>query len=132
MPNIPIEISTATQDAEEALIGAILVEASDGTKDFVVDISCIVSASDFKDELNQQIYKAMLNCSEAPHQINVARKMVELGVLGKYAIAHMSHCISVSPNSMDYIDFAKAVKYYSELRRSGIPVKSRTYSGFDI
>lgn len=117
--NDPRTISLATIEAEEQLIGAILIDASTGSKEGVNTARATLTPADFRQTIHQQIFSAMLACTEAPHQINTARQMAAMGTLAGDVVAHLSHCISVT-GGLDYEAYAQAVKEYSQ-RRGGAP-----------
>lgn len=127
------EIFEAIRQAEEALLGAILIESSYSANP-VYEIKFIVSASDFLDHnkydnRHSRIYQAMLNC-DRPQQINVAIEMARQGTLKPRDCAHLSHCIAMCPCSLDYLSYAKVVKEYSLIRNGKkMPVGFR---GIDI
>jgi len=122
----------AMYEADDCLIGALLIEATTQTRDALIEVSGIVEPGDFKHPLNQTIFKAMCDCGKPPHQINTAQQLADTGTLDKHAIAHMSHCIAITPCSLDYLDYAKAVKYYSEVRQAKISPGQRQYTGFEV
>ncbi len=110
------ELLTATYDAEDSLIGSILIDSSCGHVEAIRKVRNIVAPDDFQQSIDRLIYAAMLSC-EVPHQINVAHEMVRLGTLVDGAIAHMSLCVSTT-TGLEYLDYAKAVREYS-LNRQG-------------
>ncbi len=117
------EVFIATKEAEEALLGAILIEsASAGTRDAIKEVSNIIVVSDFEDGqfhdgLRSRIYAAMLSCLEVPHQINVALELERTDKLHKGDCAYLCHLVSVCPCSLDYMDYAQAVISYSDKRK---------------
>jgi len=121
MTNNKAEIIKATYEAEDSLIGAILVESTDGTRDAINKVAPILSSADFYNDMNRRIYEAMLKCPEPPHQINVARQMVIDGSLVDGAVSYLCHCVSEAPCSLDYMDYALSVKAYSEMRQGYTP-----------
>ena len=117
--------------AEESLLGAILVDASDGNdnRDTINAIALIVKPSDFMgfDERypvnqyqcrNGRIYSAMLSCKGSPHIVNVSTEITSRGLINPGDNAHMSHCTAEVPNSYDWEDYAVSVRYFSQLRKS--------------
>lgn len=116
MPNDKSEILNATLDAEEALIGAILIESTCGNREAINKVSTNLEANHFWHEDNQAIFKAMVNCPLPPHQVNLARQMHSDNTLTNGILSHLCHCVSVCPCSLDYMDYANAVKRYSAIR----------------
>lgn len=128
------ELSTATNIAEQALIGSLLIEGACQNAKAILEVRKLVAETDFRGYyenssiINQiihtRIFHAMLLC-QYPHQINVANKMNELGILKSSDCAYMSECIARVPCSLDYIQYARSVKDYS-LRRNGIKALENT------
>jgi len=116
MPNNSSEILQASLDAEDALIGSILIESTDGTRGAINQVAGVIKPADFYTEMDRDIFSAMLSCPLPPHQINTAHQMLADNTLGTGSISHMSFCISITPCSLDYLDYAEAVKRYSEIR----------------
>jgi replicative DNA helicase len=118
MPNDPSEIIIATYDAEESLVGAILLMScgADGSRECINQIALSLQPCDFRDEQNRFIFEAMIKCPLPPHEINTARQLLADKHLDGNIISHMMHCISVTPHAQDFMDYAQAVKRYSELR----------------
>lgn len=122
-----LEITQAAIDAEEALLGAILIESTTSTKDAITGISTMLSISDFygygpnapieRQPQNTRIYHAMLHSKNPPHQIEVVRTMSRLGILQSGDIPYLCHLVAVCPCSLDYPHYAEAVRDYSKARR---------------
>jgi len=120
--------TAAEQEAEESLLGAILLESSASSKESIRKVSPVVHYSDFfgfnpgHDKqpklwpVNSRIFYAMTQCPDPPHQINTALQMDRLGILQDYDIAYMQHLVVICPCPLDYLDYAKAVKEYSTKR----------------
>ncbi len=126
------ELLHAVDDAEEALVGAILIEATRGTRSAIDEVSGIVSPTDFRKPQLGRIFNAMLSCSLPPHQINVALELQMSGKLEKFDCAFLSLCVSNVPCSLDYRDYARAVKSYSLERSGNKPVHYRGAINADI
>lgn len=137
----------AMRSAEECLIGAILIDAShDSGRDTINRCALIVTPRDFWDynerypmnarqPRNARIYDAMLTCPGAPHQVNVHAEMVRRGLIQPGDVAWFSHCVAACPTSLDWQDYAVAVRYYSQLRRSvatGTPMPATAYRGLAL
>lgn len=116
MPNNSSEILQASLNAEDALIGSILIESTDGTRGAISQVAGVIKPADFYTEMDRDIFSAMLSCPLPPHQINTARQMLADNTLDTGSISHMSFCISITPCSLDYLDYAESVKRYSEIR----------------
>jgi len=110
------EYLTATIDAEDFLIGALLVESAGSTREAINKVSSIIKPETFHVERNRRIYDAMLTCQLPPHQINVAKEMHSRGILENGDCSHLCFTVSLVPCSLDYIDYALAVKYYWQKR----------------
>ncbi len=123
--NQPSEIINASFDAEDSLLGAILIDATNGSKQAINKAKTIVNPGDFHQYNNRLIFTAMLACKDAPHQINVARQMLNMGILEDGCVSQMSHCISITPTHLDYQDYADAVREYSQRHRGDLPIKAK-------
>ncbi len=111
----------AAREAEQALLGAILIESSNGSKDAITAARAIALPSHFTDHgftdnQNERIYTAMLSCDGAPDQINVARYLFQIGDLRKGDIPHLCNLVAECPDCFQYIEYANAVKEYAEAR----------------
>jgi replicative DNA helicase len=114
------------RDAEEALIGSILLAASEpGDMQVINELRSYIAPMDFNDERLRRFYKAMLDCSLPPHQINVAQQLHVTGQLQSYDCSHLCHLIAECPTWLDYMHYAKVVKDFS-VRRNGL--KAVTHS----
>ena len=114
-----IEANQLMRDAEEALIGSILISASNGDREPIDELKGFISPIDFNDERLRRIYKAMCDLKTAPHPINVAQELNRTNQLKEYDCSHLLHLISICPTWMDYLDYAKVVKDFS-LKRNGL------------
>jgi replicative DNA helicase len=123
MVNDSSEITIATTDAEESLIGAILIESTTGTREAINKVALQLHGEDFRDYFNKKIFDAMTKCPLPPHQINVARQLHADKTLENGMVAHLCHCVSICPCSLDYMDYAQAIKRYSDIRTG----KKHTY-----
>jgi len=68
--------------------------------------------------LNARIFYAMINCPEAPHDINVSLQMAKMGILSKGVPMELYHDIGMVGCSIVYMDYARAVKDYSKARET--------------
>ena len=112
----------AATEAEEALLGAILIESSNGSKDAITATSKVVSINDFTDyhrhgALRSRLYYAMLACKNPPHQINVARQLNIMGILKSGDCYQLAMLVATCPNCFLYEEYAKAIREYSEQRQ---------------
>jgi len=121
------EETEATIQAEESLLGAILIESAyAGNRDAINRARDIISPGNFYGYLpgkaiNQQsqrarIFYAMVQSESPPHQVETARTLNQLGLLQTGDVALLCHLVSVCPCSLDFEDYAKAVKDYSLCR----------------
>ncbi len=128
-----IEEVDATLQAEESLLGAILIESSDNSTQAISEVNKIVKSEDFYGvDRNSRVFEAMLR-TEHPHQIGVAQTLYRNGKLASGDISYLCHLVFQCPCSLDYLDYAKAVKTYS-LARQGYrqpPILKPIYRGFD-
>jgi hypothetical protein len=123
---MPNELFAVAFDAEEALLGAILIESCRGTDQAIRKVGRILEPQDFTGCVptdkpdrwpkNARIFYGMLNCSAPPHAINLANSMVNLGVFQIDDPALMRYCERIVPCSLDYMDYARCVKDYSDRR----------------
>lgn len=117
MTNAVTELHAATIEAEESLLGAILVESSDGSRQAIEKISTILKPEYFYIEKHRAIYEAMLSCPLPPHQVNIPRQMLTMNTLEDGITKYLSYLISRVPCSLDYMDYTLAVKSYGEQRQ---------------
>jgi hypothetical protein len=123
-----LELSEATEQAEEALIGAILIQSTGGFRHVIDEVAPILQPWDFRgctrtDRPDRWIWRArvfyaMLQCELAPHIINVSHKLFELNMLEVMDCSLMMSCAANVPCSLDYMDYARAVKDYSIKRQA--------------
>lgn len=121
-----IDESIATEDAEQILLGAILIDATGGNRDVIVNIATILQPQDFRGcsvndkplywSINPRIYYAMLQTPDPPNIITVSLQLVKLNLFNLKYPAYMAECEYKCPCSLDWEYYAKAVKEYS-LRR---------------
>jgi len=117
----------ATLDAEENLLGAIMIQscfddhiAIDAVKDILqpTDFNgCWLKDRPFSWPVHARVYFAMTQCETAPNQVTVALQMAKLDILQLHDCMHLSHYVAYCPCSLDYLHYAKAVKEYSTLRQ---------------
>ena len=102
-------------DAEEAVIGSLLIE---GTA--IYKIAVFLNQSDFYSEQNQWLYGACLSLdqrNEAINQITVAQELDRQNKLEACGgAAYLSHLISVVPTSLDIEHYAQIVYRLSVMR----------------
>jgi replicative DNA helicase len=116
-----------TLDAEQALIGAILIDSAfSSNRKAISEVATILTPSDFLDERCGRIYEAMLKCQGPPHQINVGKQLVDSGKAQTGDISNMSLCISECPCSLDYLSYAKTIISYSGQRNPSFTKPIRT------
>lgn len=121
-------VTGATIEAEEALLGAIMIEASRGTLDAVKKAAGLLSPLDFYGCVpqerpenwvpNARFFLAMTKCADPPDQVVVAHKLAELNMLQLKDCAALGLYIAGCPCSLDYMSYARAVKGYSQQRRA--------------
>jgi len=101
-------------EAEEAVLGSILIDA--GCINEVIDV---LGSKDFFSEDTADIYKAMVGLREKGIEINQITVGTELQRFNKPGlIAYLSHCISVTPTSLDighYADIVRRSSFYRQL-----------------
>lgn len=117
-------------EAEESLLGAILIEATATHSLAIHQVQSFVNWADFSDATDYdnkrtRIFKAMTLCPH-PEIVSVAQKMQELKTMRQGDISYLHHLIAECPTSMDYIYYAKAVRWYArgteQPRYAGIKV----------
>jgi replicative DNA helicase len=113
-----IETFNANYQAEEFVLGAILIQSSDGSRETINEIRYLLKPEYFTDfsrynPLHSRIYEAMLNCEGAPHIINVMRQLSKMGNLKTGDINILEHCLSLNFNSFEYLSFANAIREYA-------------------
>jgi len=122
-------LTEAILNAEEALLGAILIDSAGGDDTAIKTVARIVSTNDFYGGSNShhgRIYHAMIRSTQPPHQIVTAQTMQKLNTLQKGDCSYLRELVSKCPCSLDYESYARAVKEYS-LQRQGI--KKPMYTG---
>lgn len=122
MPISP-ELKTAAVEAEESLLGALLIEATDFNNEAIKEVAQIITPQDFSDAyqgrgLRERIFTAMLSCPH-PDQVAVARELNRTGKLQRGDCAYLCHLVAVCPMSLDYMHYAEVVSQYSKLRNPG-------------
>ena len=104
------EYFTAVYQAEEALIGSILIDP-----DWISQVKEIVKPNYFHNGTHKKIFTAMIECDH-PDQIMTAQKMIDQGTLEAGVIAQMSGMIATTPTSLDCMYYAEAVRNYAAQR----------------
>lgn len=118
MANVRADLLDSTNDAEEAVIGAILIDSSDGSREAIDGVAQILQPEHFYNIQLAQIYKAMLTCPNRPHQLNTAYQMVKMGILFDGAVVELHHLVAIAPCPFDWADYAHIVRDLAE-RRTG-------------
>ena len=122
MPTDTQERIDAVEQAEQAVLGSILVDSSFHVdRQMLTEVAKILRPADFRWPQHQRIYAAMLSCRESPNQIIVAEELNTQGKLETGDCAYLSHCIVVTPTSLDCLDYAEVVRRYALERRGGKP-----------
>ena len=118
------EVEIATDIAEEYLLGALIMQADISSVKTVKRIithldfqGCFQNAHPANWPRHARVFYAITLCDRPPHEINVALKMDELGILDKNDCAHLVRFVRVTPCALDYMDYANAVKQYSVQRQ---------------
>ena len=112
------ELLRATQDAEDSLIGSLLIESTKGNREAIEQSIKLCLPTSFYFENDRRLYQAMISCQAPPHQINTANELSTHNNLQTDDCSHMSYCISIVPCSLDYLHYARCVASYSS-QRSG-------------
>jgi len=103
-------------DAEEAVIGSLLIDGS-----AIYKIASFLNQQDFYSERNLGIYRACLELyhrNEAINQITVAQELARQEKLEACGgAAYLSHLISICPTSLDIEHYAQIVYRLSVMRR---------------
>jgi replicative DNA helicase len=103
-------------DAEEAVIGSLLIDGSS-----VHRVAVVLQPTDFYTERNSLIYGACLSLyerDEAIDQITVAQELDRQGKLESCGgAANLSHLIAICPTSLDIEHYARIVYRLSIMRR---------------
>jgi len=103
-------------DAEEAVIGSLLIDGS-----CVYKVASVLQAGDFYHEQCQTLFGACLALyqrNEAIDQITVAQELDRLGRLAACGgAAYLSHMISMVPTSLDIEHYAQIVSRLAVSRR---------------
>jgi replicative DNA helicase len=103
-------------DAEEAVIGSLLIDGSSIHK-----VAAVLQPADFYSERNSLIYGACFSLyerDEAIDQITVAQELDRQGKLESCGgAANLSHLIAICPTSLDIEHYARIVNRLSIMRR---------------
>lgn len=118
---------TLTIDAEENLLGSILIDGSTGKREALDCVMRIVSTLDFLREQHRRLYGAMLRCA-ATDQLSVALALEQANDLQKGDIPLMSYCISLTIG-LDYETYARQVKTLANERAGAAPVTKPGFRG---
>jgi len=105
-------------DAEEAVIGSLLIDGS-----VIYKVTSLLQPADFYSERNSLVYEACVSLYERPkpeaiNQITVAQELArreKLDICG--GAAYLSHLIAICPTSLDIEDYAQIVYRLSVMRR---------------
>ncbi len=111
------ELFEARRQAEQALLGALLIEGACQNTQAISDVKKILSPQDFLDTpfykgLHGRIFEAMTHL-EFPHQIAVAEELNNTGKLMKGDCAYLVGLVADCPCSVAYMDFAQTILNYS-------------------
>ncbi len=118
--------------AEDALLGAILIEATDGTRTAITQVRQLVQARDLTGDLRPLIYRAMLDCDGPPDAVIVACQMQAIDPrIGGPELGYLYHCLAECPTSLHYLRYARLVAEAGAKRR-GEPVKPRYRGGVSL
>ncbi len=102
-------------DAEEAVIGSLLIDGSS-----IYKIAAVVQPVDFYGERDRDIYESCLNLfrrGEAINQITVAQELAGRGKLEPVGgAAYLSHLIAICPTPLDIEHYAQIVYRLSMMR----------------
>lgn len=116
MPSNTDEVIKATRQAEYALIGSLLIDATDGAIDVINYLKENLSPNDFYDDDIKRYYQAALSCALPPNQVNLAAELNRTGQLRKGDIQRLLYCLSVCPTYLDYDYYTIQVKEYARKR----------------
>lgn len=100
-------------DAEEAVVGSILIDP-----ECINEVIDTLGPSDFLHEYTRDIYKVMVELKGKgidANQITVGSELQRFGKTG--LIAYLSHCISITPTSIDIGHYADVVRHCSFYRQ---------------
>jgi replicative DNA helicase len=121
------EISGAQSEAEESLLGAIIIESSYDNGKSIKQVMSIIKPEDFRGCVindppwrwtrRARIFHAMTKCENPPHEINLAYKLAELNMLNKYDCSYLISCSAMVPCSLNYMEYARKVREYSVNRQ---------------
>ncbi len=129
LPTLYTEYREARRQAEQFLLGAILIESAyHNDRQVITEVSTIVLPNDFSDftmfkGIHTRIYKAMLATNQAPHQINVAEYLYKQDELEKRDCRYLRILVANCECSLDYLDYAKTVHNYAQEHTKSIPVR---------
>jgi replicative DNA helicase len=128
MTNYQPEITGATVEAEEALLGAIMIQSAGGSSETIHQVSAVLEPADFLACLRWEkpdrwprrarVFYAMTQCENSPHQVNVALKMVQLNILQDGDCVQLCCYVASCPCSLDFMDYARAIRDYSIKRQA--------------
>lgn len=108
----------ARRQAERALLGAILLEASVSDSPCIREVRQLLKVEDFldsrlSDNLHARIFKAMTTTKKPPNEIVIAEEMYKEETLRVGDCAYLCSLIAECPSSLDWPYYAEAVLNYA-------------------
>ncbi len=113
------ESQEARLEAEESLLGALLIEGANLNETAIEEVKAIIQSSHFihyNDGRHARIYEAMTHLKH-PHQVAVAEELNQNNKLQKGDCSYMAHLVAECPCPIAYMDFARAILSYSHETR---------------
>jgi replicative DNA helicase len=134
--NFQPEVTGATEEAEESLLGAIMVFQD---KEWARKAGVLLEPYDFlgadrRDKPdrwapNARFFYAITKLTEVPNQVTIAYKLSELGLLQDGDCIRLSECIANCPCTQNFLPYAREVKEYSIHRQAKILVEKGDIAG---
>jgi len=116
------ETMLATQKAEHALLGALILEAAGLPGSGIIgEIAKIVKPEDFLDttfgeHLHTRIYQSILNLAGPLNEVTIPLEMAKTGPLPRGTHAEFAILNAACPCWVDWESYTKAVREYSDTR----------------
>jgi replicative DNA helicase len=128
------ELFQSVRLAEQSLLGAILIDSSDGSTEVIDYCSHRIKPEyfldyNFYDSKNTRIYIAMLEC-KSPNQIAVAQKLKETKKLWGGDCVYLRELVADCPTIYIYQDCVETILDYA--KETGIYKETLVYKGLKI
>lgn len=130
MPGVEGKVPPQNTDAEQSLLGSILIE-----KDAIIRVADLVGADDFYVDRHGIIFSAILDLYEARQPLDLVtltNRLREVGELDKIGgSAYIAELTTSVPTAAHVVNYANIVAHKATLRRLITAASSITNLGYD-